>query len=518
MRRVLKALSLFALSGLLACGGSGTHAPPGTTTTVKGASALPSSDPVVPAKQIDRQLRDTIQLLGLTGDPSTGRNLPAINDPLAQLGKRLFFTQALGGQFDSACASCHLPVLGGGDGMSLGVGVDAVDPAVIGPGRLHKPGAPVYDGGPVSPRNSLTTFNSGMWDSGMFWDSWVESIGKTPGANGGDGLGIYTPDMPVFGLPDPNAGDNLTMAQARFPIVGPDEMQGYVFEAGADNQAVRDHLAARIGDYGVGAGEITEDWLPYFRTAFQDPHGNARRLITEQNIARAIGEYERSQVFVETPWKEYVEGNDLAISTPAKRGALLFFRDSTNGGANCYQCHSGDFFTDEQHHVLGLPHIGRGMVFGPALHTDPGRTRTTGEIMDGFAFRTPTLLNLLATAPYGHNGAYTTLDGIVRHHLDPLRAVVNYDPGQLDPLVQLEYSLDTTMATLQWMQYLVSQGLPSIEKVSLSEGQVWQLVAFLETLTDPCVLDPNCLEPWMQRDDGFDSHLLIPKDGNGTPF
>ncbi|MDJ0919320.1 MAG: cytochrome c peroxidase, partial [Woeseiaceae bacterium] len=58
---------------------------------------------------------------GLTGDPTTGRDLPSINDPLAQLGKLLFFSKSLSGDFDTACASCHHPALGGGDGLALPV-------------------------------------------------------------------------------------------------------------------------------------------------------------------------------------------------------------------------------------------------------------------------------------------------------------------------------------------------------------------------------------------------------------
>ena len=32
------------------------------------------------------------------------------------------------------------------------------------------------------------------------------------------------------------------------------------------------------------------------------------------------------------------------------------------------------------------------------------------------------LRNVALTAPYGHNGAFPTLQGIVRHHLDPLKS------------------------------------------------------------------------------------------------
>lgn len=56
-----------------------------------------------------------------------------ISTPLAQLGKALFFSKALSGLNDTACATCHHPLLGGGDNVALPVGAEAVDPDIIGP-------------------------------------------------------------------------------------------------------------------------------------------------------------------------------------------------------------------------------------------------------------------------------------------------------------------------------------------------------------------------------------------------
>ena len=131
-----------------------------------------------------------VKTAGLTGDPTTGRTLPSINDPKAQLGKKLFFTKGLGGDSDSACVTCHHPSLGGGDDLSLSIGVGAETPDLLGPGRFHDSTAANYDGGPTVPRNAPTTFNIAMWDQVLFHDGRVESLGKTVGANGDDGLGI----------------------------------------------------------------------------------------------------------------------------------------------------------------------------------------------------------------------------------------------------------------------------------------------------------------------------------------
>ena len=69
---------LAAATLLAACDGVGDRQVPGATT-------------------MDAELRALITAEGLTGDPSIGRNLPTVTDPLAQLGMQLFFSKALGG-------------------------------------------------------------------------------------------------------------------------------------------------------------------------------------------------------------------------------------------------------------------------------------------------------------------------------------------------------------------------------------------------------------------------------------
>lgn len=454
-------------------------------------ASSPVLGPAVPPGPtgLDDELRSIIADHGLTGDPSLGRDLPGIDEPLAQLGKRLFFTKALSGDMDVACVTCHHPWLGGGDGLALSIGVEAVDPDLLGPGRLHDSGYPNV------PRNAPTTFNIALWDQFLFFDGRVESLGKTAGMNGADGLGIRTPDS-APGEADPAAGGDLVTAQSRFPVTSQDEMRGFNFEAHRPNRYVRTHLCDRLGDAGVGQGELDPNtWLVDFQRAFgsQEP---AETLITPDNLAAALGAYQRSQVFVDTPWRAYVEGDKHAISPAAKRGAALFFNTPEQGGAGCASCHGGDFFTDEQFYVLAVPQVGPGKGDG-RFDDDYGRFRETGRPEDLYAFRTPTLLNVGVTGPYGHDGAYATLEGIVRHHLNPAAAVAAYDLAQLDPSVQTKHMQLNTERALAKLGENRRLGLPSIEKVQLSDAQVADLLAFLETLTDPCVEDPACLAPWI---------------------
>lgn len=462
---------------------------PETVTSVETATGA-----VTPTEaDLDVQLRAIINELALTGDPSLGRDLPSIGDPVVQLGKKLFFTKALGGDKDSACVTCHVPTLGGGDGLSLPIGVGAVDPDLLGPGRTHS------DGHPTVPRNAPTTFNIALWDQAIFHDGRIESLGKTAGVNGADGQGIRTPDV-LFGDADPNAGANLTIAQSRFPLTSPEEMRGFDFEAGNGNDDVRNHLAQRIGGYGAGLGELAStEWLREFAVAFNH-EATAERVVTEEYIAKAIGAYEQSQIFVDNAWKAYVTGDEAALSDAGKRGALLFFNSYNEGGANCAACHSGDFFTDEQYHVLAIPQIGPGKGDGSNGSDDFGRFRETGLFDDLYAFRTPTLLNVAVTGPWGHDGAYVTLAGIVRHHLNPGQAVATYDQSQLDPSVQTEHVAENTAKALAQLESNRLVGVLTVEDVALTNAQLGDLLAFLQALTDPCVVDEECLAPWMLDD------------------
>jgi cytochrome c peroxidase len=464
----------------------------------------------------DAELLSLASDAGLTGDPTTGRTLPAITDAKAQLGKKLFFTKGLGGNNDSACVTCHHPSLGGGDDLSLPIGVNAETPDLLGPGRFHDAakaeldGNSEFDGGPTVPRNAPTTFNLAMWDQALFHDGRVESLGKTAGANGDDGLGIRTPDS-AFDVADPDAGNTLAAAQSRFPVTSPEEMRGFTFEAGNTNAELRTALEVKMTAFG--------GWDAEFTTAFGDA------AITYPRIAEAIGEYERSQVFVDSPWKAYVEGDKTAINEAAKRGAKMFFSSIEDGGANCLSCHSGDFFTDEQYHVLASPQIGRGKGNdnGTLTNDDFGRARETKDDADRYKFRTPTLLNVEVTGPWGHAGGYTTLENMVRHMLNPAEAIANYDFSQLEATVQAEDMLTNTQFALQQLETNRSNNVAGVHRdVEFREdfrrNDVADLVEFLKALTDPCVKDRDCLAPWIPDagDSNPDSLRLNAVDNTGA--
>ncbi len=470
----------------------------------------------------DQKLRQALQPLGLTGNPAKGLELPDIrSSKLAQLGRELFFSKSLSVGFDVACASCHHPLLAGTDKLSLPVGVGAVAPDLVGPGRRHNGDVntdPEADGGPNVERNSPTTFNVALYQHALFDDGRVERIVFHDGyyattnklsqkgiLSHSQERGIKTPES-IFRGPDVLAGHDLLQAQVRFPVIAAAEMRG--FSSGLKgNNAVRAFLAKRLQGK---TGELKKNrWEPLFHQAFDDDTEQpVEKTITFDRITRALAEYQRSQLFIDNPWKAFLEGRG-ALSETAKQGALLFFLNADKGGAGCARCHGGDFFTNESYHNLAVPQFGRGnFVYGQDL----GRYRVTRKDKDLFAFRVPSLLNVTETAPYGHTGAFTDLKGIIQHHLNPEKSIEGFDfslkqlPQFNGLTVRYPEAEKNTQAALKQRKAVYLHRMPR-----LSDQQITSLMAFLETLTDPCLKSETCLRPWIPQEEAPDNHRLKAK-------
>lgn len=316
------------------------------------------------------------------------------------MGKLLFFSQALGGEQDDACASCHHPYLAGGDGLALAVGVDAQNPLMMGDGR--KRDDDVFN----NPRNTPSIINAWVWTQGLFWDSRVE---KLP-----DG-GIRTPDTP-FGEADSAAGDSLLIAQAGFPVTSVEEMRAENFEAENSTQAVRDHLGSRLADIGIGANELAKnEWRALFEGVYGTQPPGGEDVVNFDNVKRAIASYESSLNLTDNPWFNYIKGDVNAVTAQQKRGAKLFY-NSAPQGAGCSGCHSGDTFTNQAFFNVGFPQIGPGKGHGASGAEDHGRGAESQIASQNKAFRTASLLNVGVTAPYGHSGVYQTLEQVVNHY------------------------------------------------------------------------------------------------------
>lgn len=463
---------------------------------------VPAPAPVVTAADV----RLTASSFYDVNDPALSTSVPAPEDPVAKLGMQLFFSKTLGGDFDVACASCHMPDLGGGDRLSLSVGVDAVTPAFLGPGRrldVLRDRDPQADGGPNVPRNAQTVFNVALYNRAMFHDGrvFVLDAAEVPG---GMGQSLRTTDSELaiedITLP-PDFG--MLEAQALFPVTSTNEMRGrHRFSNLLTNADVRARLVARLRGEADLDHMPRNDWAPLFRDAFGYGAGDpVSSYVTYENVARAIAAYERSQLFVDTPWQAFMAGDDNAISDAAKRGAQIFYREPAANGAGCARCHSGAHFTDEEFRAVGFPQIGRGKRVD---RRDLGRYAVVQDPANLFRYRTPSLLNVALTAPYGHAGTFDTLEEVVAYHADTPTAATLFDFtfSTLDQFINDTVTYPLAAPLTGEAMYVdeartVLRLDAQLPAVSLTAGQRADLVAFLHALTDTCAADNACLERWV---------------------
>lgn len=405
---------------------------------------------------------------------------PAQDAALAALGEGLFFETELSGNRDVSCATCHHPSLGLGDGLPLSIGPGG---SGMGPERIAGPDRP-----PVG-RNAIALFNSGAAERrSFFWDGRVEA---TEG-------GFVTP----AGAQLPQGLDSLLATQALFPVTLRDEMRGgwydvagYTVQPGtAPDDGI--YQGAPLGWHDVdvhgnpnelaaianGAEQLPEIWSALmarllaqerYRTLFAEAYPAVGvEALTFAHAANALAAYQTAAfAAVDTPWDRFLAGEVEALSPDAVAGGVLFF-----GEAGCGGCHSGALLSDGQYHNIGAPQLGPGADEDAPL--DYGRWHVTGVEADRFAFRTPPLRNVALTGPWLHNGAYASLEEVVRHHLAPKRALRAYDGAHLPE--ELRATLQNAPVTLEAILATLDPLVQ--EERRLSAREIGEVVAFLEGL------------------------------------
>ena len=393
-----------------------------------------------------------------------------LHDPSPEvftLGQALFFDPELSGNRDVSCATCHHPNFATGDALplSIGVGGDGLgDDRVLG------------DSHAFIPRQAPELFNrnSALW-SVLFWDGRVATDSAYDGIN--------TPAQEEI----PSDLTNVFAAQAMFPVTSRDEMRGAEGDLDINGQPnelamIDDQDFALIWEALIERVLSYPEYVDLFTAAYPDiPTAE----IGFEHAANAMAAFEMAAyTFTDSPWDRYVAGDLEALSAQEKRGALLFY-----GPAGCSSCHSGPLLTDQDFHNIAVPQFGPGK--GDEAPLDYGRYRETLEPTDLYAFRTPPLRNVALTAPYMHNGAFTTLEAAVRHHLDATSSLASYDLGQLPVAYQEVYTSDPAV------QARLAEASPQLAVVDpmlapsadLTETEVQDLLAFLYALTSPSAVD-----------------------------
>ncbi len=188
--------------------------------------------------------------------------------------------------------------------------------------------------------------------------------------------------------------------------------------------------------------------------------------ISEEKMALALEQFMNSIVSVNSKYDKFLLG--AANLTPSEEnGRKLFFTEYNPGfpdesGADCAHCHTVSNFENDRY-------INNGLDL-PMNQTDIGREAVTGDVNDRAKFKVTSLRNIEVTAPYMHDGRFTTLEQVVNHYNENIQKSPTLDPA-------LEYTTYTGLM--------------------LSEQDKADLIAFLKTLTDDDLLsDPQYSNPF----------------------
>ncbi len=222
---------------------------------------------------------------------------------------------------------------------------------------------------------------------------------------------------------------------------------------------------------------------PYAR-GFRDVYGPdalAEVDTAYANVTRALAAFQRTPAFApfSSRYDRYLAGTGTL--SPQERRGLAVFEDPARG--NCASCHpsrpgadgSPPLFTDFSYANLGIPRWNNSafLHLAPDLNpdgerfVDRGLGKTTGDPRQDGKFRVPTLRNVARTFPYGHNGYFQTLREALaflnRREIVPCGG--SPEPGCVAPEVPANVE-------------------PWVGRLGLSPGELDDLTAFLETLTD----------------------------------
>ena len=391
----------------------------------------------------------------------------------AMLGQLLFYDPILSGNRNIACATCHHPNFATSDGVSLGLGEGGKG---LG---LERRGDP--DNMPTHriPRNSPALFNLGAAEFRvLFHDGRIEVDPTMPS-------GFRTPleDDMLSGFA------SILSAQTMFPVLSADEMAGHGGENDVANAVRQGLITGPGGAWDILSRRVAD--LPEYARRFSAvyDHINTPEDIGFTDISNAIA------VFIDHEWRSdtsdfdaYLRDRTVGLPLAAEKGMELFY-----GDAGCSTCHSGPFQTDHQFHAMGAPQLGPGKAatFEDNAH-DTGRMRVTGDPADAFAFRTPSLRNVMQTGPWGHAGAHGTIEQFLSDHLDPVGASERFAQGstarngvRLPPLAGDDWREMNDAAARESIVQAAMIRAPR----GLDAADIAVLVSFLRTLDDETALN-----------------------------
>jgi cytochrome c peroxidase len=165
------------------------------------------------------------------------------------------------------------------------------------------------------------------------------------------------------------------------------------------------------GDMQLSTQKLWKD--PQYRILFNNafPSGN-RQMIDTTEVMNALASYVRSLTALNSRFDAYMQGDKTALRQKEVNGFNLFM-----GKARCSTCHYLPLFNGTlpprymqiDAEVIGVPKTKAGKLVDP----DPGRFTFVPQYFNCHSFKITTVRNAAQTAPYMHNGVFTTLEEVI---------------------------------------------------------------------------------------------------------
>ncbi|WMP19006.1 methanobactin export MATE transporter MbnM [Thiothrix lacustris] len=220
---------------------------------------------------------------------------------------------------------------------------------------------------------------------------------------------------------------------------------------------------------------------PRYAGLFSSAFPGDANPINFDNIVNALASFGRGLNSFKSPFDRHEAGDTTALSDTQIRGMRLFFDEKTE----CFHCHDGMNFTQSSYDRTQS--FADTVFFNNGLYNTDGKGgypeggqgiyEITGKAADMGRFRPPTLRNIALTAPYMHDGSLKTLEDVVRHYNAGGRNITagaNAGDGRLNP-----------------------NKSSFVRPIGMTEQEIQDLVAFLESLTDQdFITNPRFANPW----------------------
>jgi cytochrome c peroxidase len=334
-----------------------------------------------------------------------------VDNSVSTLGRVLFYDKALSGNNTISCASCHKQSLGFADNRSFSKGAN----------------------GKMTERNAMALQNLVM----------VQTVAPNDSVDGNAGYGSVSTG-PVGGLFWDGRESFLDIISTH-PLLNTVEMGNTDLET----------VARKIAN------------LPYYRPLFDSAFGY-QSAISPNAISTAIGFFISDIKSQNSRFDQFnfARNNNLPtdqiLSSLEMEGMSLF-----NAVYNCNSCHRVELASQPE---ARFTNIGLDMEYH-----DEGLTKTTSEPGDVGKFKVPSLRNVELTAPYMHDGRFSTLEEVIEHYSGNIVNHPNLHPDLKD-----------------------ENGLA--RKMNIPEHDRQALIAFLRSLTDKSLLDDvRFSDPFRER-------------------